>query len=118
MTSNTSSHVGSTHFDSSKTVRSYLASTGIAEKMATQGVTEVTINRPHEMWTETVDGWQQHAAPALSFDLCKKLADALTIYNKASPPLSALAPIKPVRLPDGERGQVMTAPACEREPSR
>ena len=123
MTSNTSSNVGSahaasihaasTHFDSSKTVRSYLGSTGIAEKMATQGVTEVTINRPHEMWTETVDGWQQHAAPALSFDLCKKLADALTIYNKATPPLSALAPIKPVRLPDGERGQVMTAPACE-----
>ncbi|KQR77242.1 haloacid dehalogenase [Burkholderia sp. Leaf177] len=102
-----------THYDSSKTVRSYLASTGIANLMATQGVTEVSINRPHEIWTESVSGWQQHAAPALSLDLCKKLADALAIYNKATPPLSVLAPIKPVRLPDGERGQVMIAPACE-----
>src|SRR5260370_9517377 len=100
MTSNNSSnvastHVVSTHFDSSKTVRSYLGSTGIAEKMATKGVTEVTINRPLEMWTETVDGWQQHAAPALSFDLCTQLADALTISNKATPPLSAHPPINP-----------------------
>lgn len=118
MTSNISSNVMSnvvstTHYDSSKTVRSYLASTGIANLMATQGVTEVSINRPHEIWTESVSGWQQHAAPALSLDLCKKLADALAIYNKATPPLSVLAPIKPVRLPDGERGQVMIAPACE-----
>lgn len=117
MTSNTSSNATnnlvSTHFDSSKTVRSYLASTGIADLMAIKGVTEVSINRPHEIWTETVNGWQQHAAPALSFDLCKKLADALTIYNKTTPPLSVHAPIKPVRLPDGERGQVMIAPACE-----
>ena len=118
MTSNTNSNVVSnilptTHYDSSKTVRSYLASTGIANLMATQGVTEVSINRPHEIWTESVSGWQQHAAPALSLDLCKKLADALTIYNKATPPLSVLAPIKPVRLPDGERGQVIIAPACE-----
>lgn len=114
MTSNISSSVlSSTHYDSSKTVRSYLASTGIADLMATAGVTEVSINRPHEIWTESVNGWQQHAAPALSLDLCKKLADALTIYNKATPPLSIQAPIKPVRLPDGERGQVMIAPACE-----
>ena len=118
MTSNINNNVvrnvvPTTHYDSSKTVRSYLASTGIADLMATKGVTEVSINRPHEIWTESVSGWQQHAAPALSLDLCKKLADALTIYNKATPPLSVLAPIKPVRLPDGERGQVMIAPACE-----
>jgi type IV secretion system protein VirB11 len=118
MTSNINSNVvgnlvSTTHYDSSKTVRSYLASTGIADLMATKGVTEVSINRPHQIWTESVSGWQQHAAPALSLDLCKKLADALTIYNKATPPLSVQAPIKPVRLPDGERGQVMIAPACE-----
>src|SRR5260370_35768906 len=101
MTSNINSNVvPTTHYDSSKTVRSYLASTGIADLMATMGVTEVSINRPHEIWTETVSGWQQHGAPTLSLDLCKKLSDALTIYNKATPPLSVQAPIKPVRLPD------------------
>jgi type IV secretion system protein VirB11 len=100
-------------YDTSVTVRSLMKTMGVTDLMRLPGVTEVSINRPGEIWTETSEGWTRHAAPALTLDVCKKLATALTIYNKTMPPLSAAAPIKPVCLPDGERGQVMIAPACE-----
>lgn len=100
-------------YDSSVTVRSLLKSTGITALMHQLGTTEVAINRPGEIWTENRDGWQQHNAPVLTLDVCQKLGNALTVYNKVTPPLSANSPIKPVRLPDGERGQVMLPPACE-----
>jgi len=100
-------------YDPSVTVRNYLKSMGVARLMAQNGTTEVAINRPGEIWTETREGWQQHIAPMLTLDVCQKLANALSVFNKVTPPLSANSPIKPVRLPDGERGQVMLAPACE-----
>jgi type IV secretion system protein VirB11 len=100
-------------YDTSVTVRSLMKTMGVTHLMRLPGVTEVSINRPGEIWTETSEGWTRHVAPALTLDVCKKLATALTIYNKTMPPLSASAPIKPVCLPDGERGQVMIAPACE-----
>ncbi|MFL9876642.1 ATPase, T2SS/T4P/T4SS family [Paraburkholderia megapolitana] len=100
-------------YDSSVTVRNLLKSTGIADLRALPGVTEVAINRPGEGWTETRDGWVRHALPGASLDALTKLANALAIYNRATPPLSAADPEKPVRLPDGERGQIVIPPACE-----
>ncbi|MGF6766178.1 type IV secretion system protein VirB11 [Paraburkholderia sp. GAS33] len=100
-------------FDGSVTVRSLMGTSGIAGFLAMPGVTEVAIGRPFEVWTESRDGWVRHDAPACSLDMLMKLANALSIFNKAVPPLSVAAPIKPVRLPDGERGQIVIPPACE-----
>lgn len=98
-------------YDASVTVRSLLEASGIAPFLAIPGVTEVVINRPGVVATESSDGWQLHEVPRCTLDLCRKLANALVIFNKGR--LSPEAPIHPVRLPDGERGQVVIPPACE-----
>ncbi|WP_028220678.1 ATPase, T2SS/T4P/T4SS family [Paraburkholderia oxyphila] len=100
-------------YDDSVTVRSHLRTLGIAGLLATPGVTELAINRPYEGWTETRDGWQRHELPNASLEMLMQFAPALAIYNKAKPALSAAEPEKPVRLPDGERGQIVIPPACE-----
>lgn len=100
-------------FDDSVTVRSLLACSGIGALAATTGTTEVAVNRPFEAWTEGRSGWTRHEMPGASLDLLTKLANALSIYNRAMPPLSGSAPLRPVQLPDGERGQIVIAPACE-----
>ncbi|QBR04251.1 ATPase, T2SS/T4P/T4SS family [Paraburkholderia pallida] len=100
-------------YDDSVTVRSHLGTLGIAGLLATPGVTELAINRPYEGWTETRDGWQRHELPNASLEMLMQFAPALAIYNKAKPALSAAEPEKPVRLPDGERGQIVIPPACE-----
>ncbi|WP_415913559.1 ATPase, T2SS/T4P/T4SS family [Paraburkholderia sp. J63] len=100
-------------YDDSVTVRSHLRTLGIAGLLAAPGVTELAINRPYEGWTETRDGWQRHELPNASLEMLMQFAPALAIYNKAKPALSAAEPEKPVRLPDGERGQIVIPPACE-----
>ncbi|UKD18108.1 Flp pilus assembly complex ATPase component TadA (plasmid) [Burkholderia aenigmatica] len=100
-------------YDSSVTVRNLMESAGIAELRALTGNTEIAINRPGEGWTETRDGWLRHELPGASLDALMKLANALAIYNKVTPPLSVDDPEKPVRLPNGERGQIVIPPACE-----
>jgi type IV secretion system protein VirB11 len=98
-------------YDRSVTVRSLMNATGLSAFMAHAGVTEVTVNRPGEVWTESRDGWIRYAAPDCTLDLLMKLANALVILNGGH--LSAADPIHPVRLPDGHRGQVVIPPAVE-----
>lgn len=100
-------------YDDSVTVRSHLKMLGIAEWLNRPGVTEFAINRPFEGWTETRDGWTRHELPSASLEALNQFAPALAIYNKAKPALSAAEPEKPVRLPEGERGQIVIPPACE-----
>jgi type IV secretion system protein VirB11 len=98
-------------YDRSVTVRSLMNATGLSAFMALDGVTEVTVNRPGEVWTESREGWIRYAAPGCTLDLLMKLANALVILNGGH--LSAADPIHPVRLPDGHRGQVVIPPAVE-----
>ncbi|MDN7465802.1 ATPase, T2SS/T4P/T4SS family [Burkholderia gladioli] len=99
--------------DDSITVRSHIKTLGLTDLMSRPGTTEVAINRPYEAWTESRDGWQRHELPNASLEALMMFAPALAIYNKAKPHLSPLEPEKPVRLPDGERGQIVIPPACE-----
>jgi type IV secretion system protein VirB11 len=98
-------------FDKGVTVRSLLESTGVSSLLAQPGVTELAINRAGEIWTEGRDGWICHAAPQATLDALKKLANALVVFKGDH--LSLAKPIHPVRLPDGQRGQVLIAPAVE-----
>lgn len=92
--------------------RSFLRQMGISS-FFDRGLTEVAINRPHEIWTEGAQGWERHDAPACTLDACFKLANALTVARGGK--LSTKEPIHPVVLPDGERGHVLIAPACARD---
>lgn len=94
-------------------VLGYLEQSGVTERLARPGVTEVAINRPFEIWTETsADGWVREDAPWLTLEMCQHLVITLAVYNHRE--LSIKSPIKTVELPGGERGQLVIHPACER----
>lgn len=90
----------------------FLKQSGISERLAIEGVTDVAINRPGEIWVETPRGWLQEKVPHLDFQLCQRVAHHLCVFNRKS--LSPQTPIHTVELPFGERGQIVMAPACER----
>ena len=76
------------------------------------GVLEVCVNRPGEMWVETVRGWQTVPAAEMTLERCLSLATAVATYcdqqvNQEHPLLSAT-------LPSGERIQFVIAPAVTR----
>lgn len=87
-------------------------------------ITELVINRPGEVWTESAGGWRRVATPALTFAHLRQLA-ALVAHatqqtvNEAMPRVSAA-------LPTGERVEAIIPPAAEpgtvsftiRKPSR
>ncbi|KMV67487.1 conjugal transfer protein [bacteria symbiont BFo1 of Frankliniella occidentalis] len=98
-------------FDNSTLARDFLKQSGVHECLNRPGIRDVAINRPGEIWLESAEGWQYEARPALDYAMCQRLANALAAYNNQS--LTAKSPIKTVELPDGERGLIVTAPACE-----
>ncbi len=73
-------------------------------------VTEICINRPGEVWTESLSGWQRHEVPELTYFNCRQLATLIASYNEKS--ISVERPILSATLPDGERVQVIIPPAC------
>lgn len=75
-------------------------------------LTEVSINRPGEIWTESGEGWHRHDAPAVTFRHCLHLATLIATAN--SKKITKDNPILSADLPGGERVQVVIPPACER----
>lgn len=92
--------------------RDFLDQAGITDRLNRPGTTDVAINRPFEIWTDTPDGWIREDAPWLNLNICIKVANTLCALNHR--PLTPQTPIHTVELPDGERGQIVMAPACEK----
>lgn len=74
-------------------------------------ITEICINRPHEVYVERHSIWERHDAPALTFDHCKSLGVAIATYCKNE--ISESHPILSAVLPGDERIQVVFPPAIE-----
>ena len=93
-------------------LRSYLAP--FAELLARDDVTDIYVNRPGEVWAETLGGGiERHQLPTLSRSVLARLAVQIAAWthqgvNRAHPLLSA-------SLPSGERVQVIAAPATRGE---
>lgn len=70
-------------------------------------ITEITINRPGEVWTKSTKGWDYHKIPELSNAYLRSLATSIIVFNglEAKPITSAL-------MPGGERCQIVMPPAC------
>lgn len=69
-------------------------------------VTEITINRPGEIWAKTFGGWEQIEVPELSMAYLEMLSTVMIAFNQMQ-----VRSICSVQLPDGERGQIVKAPA-------
>lgn len=98
-------------YDKSITLRSKLKQSGIQDLLDMPGVTEVCVNAPEIIMTESPAGWTAHPAPQATLRLLIELANAAGIYQDGIG-LTLTNPIKQVRLPDGQRGQVVIPPAC------
>lgn len=70
-------------------------------------ITELAIVRPQFVFVRQRGNWHEHSCPTLTLSNLKGLALSLAVYNGLS-----LTPIMVVRLPDGQRGQVVQSPAC------
>jgi len=70
-------------------------------------VTEITINRPGEIWTKDARYWIRSSIPDLTESRLRSIATALISFNGLEP-----KSIVSVVLPNGERGQIVMPPAC------
>ncbi len=91
--------------------RNLLDKLGITGFLNSEGVTEVLINRPYEIFTESHQGFIRHDCPQLDYDTLAKLANVLCVYNQKH--ITPKDPMHSVTLPDGERGHIMMPPSCE-----
>ena len=100
------------NFNNSTVLRGLLKGLGIQDFLDNEDLTEIVINRPYEVWTESSKGWQKHDMPELSYGLLKKMVNVFAIYNNLE--ISEANPICSGVMPDGQRGQAVIPSACER----
>lgn len=93
-------------------VDSFLEQSGIQERLNRPGTTDVAVNKPFELWIDGPNGWTCEPAPWLTLNLCWRVANSLCALNYRE--LSTKKPIHTVELPQGERGQIVIAPACNK----
>lgn len=72
-------------------------------------VMELCINTPGEMFLETTNGWQRHPIPEYTLNRLMSLARATATFTAQS--ISEASPLLSATLPDGERVQIVMAPA-------
>lgn len=77
-----------------------------------EGLTEIAVNRPGEIWCQ-VDGiWYSHDID-ITYEHCYRFAATLANYNADT--ISDIKPLLSATLESGERVQIVLPPACERE---
>jgi type IV secretion system protein VirB11 len=89
-------------------LRSYLAP--LADVLAQSDVTDIYINRPGEIWIETLGGSvERHDAPALDEAVLSRLARQIAALSHQG--ISREHPLLSATLPDGSRVQIAGPPA-------
>ncbi|MBP2845821.1 P-type DNA transfer ATPase VirB11 [Dickeya oryzae] len=79
--------------------------------LSLDGLTEVAVNRPGEVWTKVRGLWQKHGHP-ITFDKCEAFSTALAKHHGDH--IEDLKPGLSAMLETGERVQVVMPPATER----
>ncbi|EPS4515062.1 P-type DNA transfer ATPase VirB11 [Serratia marcescens] len=77
-----------------------------------EGLTEIAVNRPGELFTKIRGQWERHKVP-LTLDDCEKFSRLLATYHGEY--ISDIKPILSATLNTGERCQVIIPPACQRD---
>ena len=89
-------------------LRSYLAP--LREMLERADVTDIYVNRPHELWVETTGGSiERHEAPELDEATLSRLARQIAALSHQG--ISREHPLLSATLPDGARVQVVGPPA-------
>jgi type IV secretion system protein VirB11 len=80
--------------------------------LALEGLTEIAVNRPDEVFTKINGQWQKHRH-AISLAQCLQFSTALANYNKDH--VEDIRPVLSATLESGERCQIVMPPACQRD---
>lgn len=89
-------------------LRAYLAP--LTGMLARPDVTDIYVNRPGEVWTETLGGAvERHAAPGLDVPTLDRLARQIAALSHQG--ISREHPLLSASLPDGSRVQIAAPPA-------
>src|SRR3954468_22326973 len=89
-------------------LRAYLAP--LTGMLARPDVTDIYVNRPHEIWVETTGGGiERHEAPGLDEATLDRLARQIAALSHQG--ISREHPLLSARLPDGARIQIVAPPA-------
>ena len=83
--------------------------TPLARHLTRADVTDLYINRPHEIWLQTAEGTERHEAPALDDAALWRLARQIAAASDQG--ISREHPLLAATLPDGARVQVCAPPA-------
>ena len=78
-----------------------------------EGITEIAINRPGEVWYEQYGIWYKHDNADITNKLLYSFAIALASFNETS--IDDLRPVLSGTLETGERLQVVVYPATEKD---
>ncbi|HEY1129967.1 MAG TPA: P-type DNA transfer ATPase VirB11 [Roseateles sp.] len=84
----------------------------LRQHLDADGVQEVCVNRPGELFIETADGWRLVEAPEMTQERCLSLATAVATYGDQQ--INQERPLLSATLPSGERVQFAIPPAVSR----
>lgn len=86
---------------------------GILDFMGSPEVTEICINRPGEVYLETVRGWERIDVPTLTFDRARQFCTAVVNESNTGQRITDSDPAVSLTFPTGQRAQFVIPPACD-----
>ena len=84
---------------------------GITNFLSDPKVTEICINRPGEVFLETVEGWQRIEVPGLTFDRARQFCTTVVNESKTGQRITQVDPVVSLTFPTGQRAQFVLPPA-------
>lgn len=86
---------------------------GILDYLNSPEVTEICINRPGELYLETINGWQRMEVPSLTFDRARQFCTAVVNESNTGQRITDADPVVSLTFPTGQRAQFVIPPACD-----
>lgn len=86
---------------------------GILEYMSSPDVTEICINKPGELYLETIEGWRRVEVPSLNFERARQFCTAVVNESNTGQRITDTDPVVSLTFPTGQRAQFVIPPACD-----
>ncbi|WP_045727754.1 P-type DNA transfer ATPase VirB11 [Xanthomonas sp. GPE 39] len=86
---------------------------GILDYLNSPEVTEICINRPGELYLETLRGWQRMDIPSLTFERARQFCTSVVNESNTGQRITDVDPVVSLTFPTGQRAQFVIPPACD-----
>ena len=86
---------------------------GIAQYLAMPEVTERCINKPGQIYLETIHGWKQVEVDTLTFDRARHFCTTVVNESNTGQRITNIDPVVSLTFPSGQRAQFVIPPAVE-----